>query len=347
MGDPVPFSFEESSPSVRLRVIRDLWQARPPEPLVREVLAQPEVARLLGSLRRDGTWGSWLHRAGLSTENAVTRLTELGCPFEGPLERTVPPLLSLLKGAPASFLDLRQPVVMQVAITRVRRVAAGLRCQIGLGEQEEIARVVELEIARAHAFVRRARASGLPIERRGLDGGRREPVYRSDVFDGDGLPVPDLYWLRAVAFSPLRRDPLVRDVLRFMAGPEYQQLAEADLGLVIVDGRRSRPGFGVRRLEPEQALRAGRMGEALVVSELLARVGDPHPARRLIRFLAQRRDARGHVELPREAFARGGGYVIRQGWIRLTSPWRQRARAIDLTFRLLLLERLSGGPHRE
>ena len=62
---PLPFALEEASPTVRLRVVRDLWGAIPPEPLIRDVVGQPEVERLVGSLRRDGTWQSWLHRAGV------------------------------------------------------------------------------------------------------------------------------------------------------------------------------------------------------------------------------------------------------------------------------------------
>ncbi len=77
---PLPFPLEEASPTARLRVVRDLWGATPPQPLVREAVAQPEVERLLG------------------------------CPLEHPpFSRALPPLLALLRGDPSPFVDPRQP----------------------------------------------------------------------------------------------------------------------------------------------------------------------------------------------------------------------------------------------
>ncbi len=343
---PLPFPLEEASPTVRLRVVRDLWGATPPQPLVREVVAQPEVERLLGSLRRDGTWESWLHRAGISTENAVTRLSELGCPLEHPpFSRALPPLLALLRGDPSPFIDPRRPFAPALAPSRLRRVAAGLLCQAGLGDRTEVGAAIEREVDRAHAFVAGARAEGLPFELRETGTGGREWVYLPAALDHEGLAVPDLYWLRAVAFSPDRvGDPRVGQVLRFVRDTAYQQLAEAELG-VLTDGRqRVRPGFGIRCSEPAAAAREGRMEEALIVAELLARVGVPGPARRMIRFLETHRDGQGRVRIDPVAFGRGGGYVIRRGWVRLSSPWRVNARAIDLTFRMLLLTQLSEQP---
>jgi hypothetical protein len=346
LGVPLPFALEEASPTVRLRVVRDLWGAIPPEPLVREVVGQPEVERLVGSLRRDGSWQSWLHRAGISTENALTRLAELGCPLERyPFARALPPLVALLRGDLSPFVDLRRPTAPALASTRLRRVAAGLLCQSGLEDHKDVREAVEREVDRAHAFVLRARAEGLPFELRDTGTGRREWTVLPEALDADGLAVPDLYWLRAVAFVPeLVGDPRVGRVLRFVRDAPYQHLADAELG-VLTDGRqRVRPGFGIRCPEPAAAARDGRMEEALIVAELLARVGDSGPARRMIRFLETHLDRRGRVEINPAAFARGGGYVIRRGWVRLSSPWRAGARAIDLTFRMLLLAQLSEPP---
>jgi hypothetical protein len=39
-------------------------------------------------------------------------------------------------------------------------------------------------------------------------------------------------------------------------------------------------------------------------------------------------------------------YGILGGWVRLSEPWRARARAIDLTFRALRIGRLAGGRRR-
>jgi hypothetical protein len=335
---PVPIPLHQASPSIRLRVIRDCWNARPPEPLVEEVLAQPSVARLAVSLRRDGTWASWLHRAGASTENAVTRLAELACPFDrAPFSRALPPLLSILQGKPSPFLDLRRPAPLPEPFwgERLRRVAAGLLCQVGCAERKEVAEVVAREIERAHSWVLEVRGGGSGPK-------PHDSVYGRESVDDEGGGVPDLYWLRAVAFSPsLARDRRVRDILRFLLESHYQRLVERDLEWGTVAGRRVRTGFGVRALTPPRALRDGRMGEVLVVAELLARAGEARPARELIRFLDMRRDVRGRVVLPARAFGRGGGYTIRQGWMQLSAPWRARARSIDLTFRKLLLTRLS------
>jgi hypothetical protein len=83
------------------------------------------------------------------------------------------------------------------------------------------------------------------------------------------------------------------------------------------------------------------MEEALIVAELLARVGVPGPARRMIQFLERHLDGRGRARIDPAALGRGGRYVIRRGWVRLSAPWRADARAIDLTFRMLLLTQLS------
>jgi hypothetical protein len=322
-------------------MLRDLWKARPPNPLVREVLAQDAVQRLVPSLRRDGTWGSWLHRGGLSSENAVTRLSELGCPFDrAPFARALPPLLALLQGKPTPFLDLRQPA-SPITRERLRRVAAGLLCHAGLADAEEVEEAVEREVDRAHRWVVRARTRGLPLERRESDS-RPEWVYLPDALDPDGLGVPDLYWLRAVAFSPaVARDPRVREVVQFVRSAPYQRLAAEGLGLLAVEGRRVRPGFGVRCLEPDLAASEGRMGEALVAAELLARAGEPDYARRMIRFLNTKKSTEGRVALPAGAFRREGGYLIQGGSVRISAPWRAGARSLDLTFRTLLLAQIS------
>jgi hypothetical protein len=190
--------------------------------------------------------------------------------------------------------------------------------------------------------VARASGDGLPIDEREHGSGKREWVYRKDALDADGLPVPDLYWLRAVAFAPaLQRDPRVLEVLRFVLGSPYQHLAQEELGILETDTQRVRPGFGIRHLEPAPAAREGRLGEALVVAELLARAGLVEPARQMARFLERTRDTSGRVCVSAGAFRRGGGYAIRQGWVRLSSPWRAAARSIDLTFRMMLLKELS------
>jgi hypothetical protein len=342
---PIPFRLEDAGPSVQLRIVRDLWGDEPPESLVRDVIAQPEVARLANTQRRDGTWASWLHRAGLSTENAITTLAELGCPFGAPLPwaRAIPPLEALLEGERTPFVDLRQPASPEIMTTRHRRIAAGLLAHLGMGRRKSAYRAVEREVSRAHAFVRRARLEGVPVRSEKRASGAMETVWLPEALDTEGLPVPDLYWLRAVAFSPGRaRDPRVREILRFVAGPEYGRLANESLGLLTTEGRRVRPGFGIRRLEPVTAMREGQIGEALLVAELLARAGDVTPARHLVRFLDAHRDGHGRVALPANAFRRGGEYVIQRGWTRLSTPWRPRARTIDATFRTLLLTKLSG-----
>jgi hypothetical protein len=347
VGVPVittlPFGFDEASPSVRLRVVRDLWDAKPPEPLIEDVLSQREVRQLTRTQRRDGTWASWLHRAGVSTENAVTRLAELGCPADRPpLSLALPRILALLAGEPAPFVDLRRPAPRVLLLPRLRRVAAGLLAQVGLGENKVVREVVEHEVDRAHAWARVAREGGVRVKAERSAAGRRELTVVSGGLDDDGIVIPDLYWLRAVAFTPeLRDDPRVREILRVVAEPDYQQLAEAGLGLIVVDGQRVRPGFPIRRSDPEQAVREQRLGELLVVAELLARVGDPGPARRAVRFLDEHADERGRVTITSRAFRRGGGYAIQRGWVRLALPWRASARVIDLTFRKLLLDRLS------
>ncbi len=340
---PIPFRLDEASPSVRLRVVRDLWGDDPPAGMVRDVIAQTEVARLAGTQRRDGTWMSWLHRAGVSTENAVTTLAELGCPFSAPFpwSRAVAPLESLLRGDLTPFVDLRRPASDAIRTTRLRRVAAGLLAHAGLSERKSVRASVEREIARAHAFVRSARLEGLPARQEpGASG--REWVWQPSALDADGLPAPDLHWLRLIAFTPGRaRDPRVREVLRYVASPDYRRLAEAGLGLLTDGGRRVRPGFAIRRLEPAAAIRDGRIGEALLVAELLARAGDVAPARHLVSFLERHHDSRGRVVLAATAFRKGGDYLIQRGWTRLSHPWRPGARAVDLTFRTLLLGKLS------
>lgn len=328
---------------MRLRIVRDLWDAPPPAPLLAEVLNQREALALARLQRRDGTWASWLHRAGISTENAVTRLAELGCPAEmGPLSLVLPRLIALLRDEPTPFVDLRRPGPSLLLRTRVRRVAAGLLCHAGLAEHKIVREAVEHEVDRSYRWALRARAEGIRVRAERTRAGRRELVHESPALDDEGVPLPDLHWLRAVAFSPgLRHDGRVQEVLRTVAQPDYQRLAEAGLGVLEIDGQRIRPGFGIQRADPEEASRAHRLGECLVVAELSARAGDSGPARRVIRFLDAHADPRGRVRISGGEIRCSGGFAIQGAWVRLGFPWRDRTRVIDLTFRKLLLERLA------
>lgn len=354
-ANPLEWLLESACAPIRYRVLTELLDKGREDPdvqrLRQEMMEYKPALQLEKTQKPDGSWGTSIHagdpkKYSNSVENSVLRLFEYGWNRDMKAVRESAKVLRSFttQKRDLKFYEFAKDVKADPKRDRyyrwfLRILSIGLLIRAGYEEEKNRLAILEL-LELTAGFVDN------PISRQPTEEiGANHPLIRADAWN-QGYPfMPDMYTIRALAFSPWLLGGEVakmrlKKIFDYMMSKTYQELAP-DLGLVRTVKGSFVKGHGIEIHTLDHYQQNGGIDELLVHLELFARLGLINRYPVLIQqfdWLQAQQGKDGKWNLPTKLMNESSRWTA---MLRVEKDWRSPARKdADLTFRMLLIMKL-------